>query len=496
MRIKRAVATVLAVTTTVLTASTNPAAAQSTGTVQVHPTKALARIEPGAVGADVPFWNPHLKDARTTQLIRGAGIGTLDFDAGAPLDLYDWRHNQLRPDPDAARDAPFFGDWTGLRPTFTFDEFEATARRAGVRTTVHVNYGTGTAAEAAAWVNYANNVRHDRVQNWMIGAEVWLDQIFEPNNRVSTTSPEPPELDGTRYAKDVIAFAAAMKAVDPTIRIGVELATVVAGQENADDQAKYFTAWNRAVVATPGLTSAIDYVDIHGLPRHPDEDPTITGALAAVRTVPATLAAMRADLDHHQGHQVTITVGEVNSFPAGNEYTTTTGNAAYLADAQATLLEHGVTSAHWFALYSGLNQPAPGADLGLISSGSCLPANSGQVCESAAGTPFATYYAEKLFGSVAVPTGTWIATATATAGVSTHAVRLPNATVKVLLINTSGATTQPETISVDGACPTTEVRVSQTSASGITTWSQAGNTSIVLPPYSVTVATYRSAGAL
>jgi hypothetical protein len=101
----------------------------------------------------------------------------------------------------------------------------ATARATGSQTFVHVNYGTGTPAEAAAWVRYARQ-KDDHVARWAVGEEVWgnggIDGIdFEPDAHADK-SPQ-------AYAKNALKFIAAMKKADPSVQVGVELLGVPGG---------------------------------------------------------------------------------------------------------------------------------------------------------------------------------------------------------------------------------------------------------------------------
>src|SRR5204863_9991060 len=117
--------------------------------VAVRADHALGTIHDGAIGADTPIWNPGLTGARVPGLIRQAGIRRLEFNGGGVSDLYHWRDGSLSADPDAANH-PY--DYGALPPQFSFDRFEQVARETGADTLVHVNYGTGTPEEAAAWV--------------------------------------------------------------------------------------------------------------------------------------------------------------------------------------------------------------------------------------------------------------------------------------------------------------------------------------------------------
>jgi alpha-N-arabinofuranosidase len=101
-----------------------------------------------------------------------------------------------------------------------FDEFIALCREVNAEPVVVVpadgylvNYGPGNTVtkredlikHAVEWVRYSNVKKQYNVRYWMIGNECW-----HPNNVNSTAE---------IYAKDVVDFSKAMKAVDPSIAI-------------------------------------------------------------------------------------------------------------------------------------------------------------------------------------------------------------------------------------------------------------------------------------
>jgi alpha-N-arabinofuranosidase len=362
-----------------------------------------------------------------------------------------------------ARDTKALGGYSynSIAPQFSFDKFEAVARAAGAHTTVHVNYGTGTPAEAAAWVRYANDVRGDHVRDWIIGEEVYNDQYTEPDRRVPVTGKqEPAAVNARRYAKNVIAFSKAMKAVDPGIRIGVELLAAdpswLAGHSPVSARLRYFNSWSKDVAATPGLTGAVDFAPAVGNLRK------ILGA------------STRA------GHHVKIIAGEVNSAPTAAPYSATQSNAAYLADTELTLLEHGASQVHWFGLYSGLEQGSPTADLGLLSTGNCQ-----ESCEAPAGTPLPTYYSQQLVSTVARPGGLLVA-GSATGAVSAHAVRQRDGRLAVLLVN-RGTAAVTVRLAVSGYHATGTAVIQQATGTGIRHTHGRPAAPLSLPGYSVTV---------
>lgn len=102
-----------------------------------------------------------------------------------------------------------------------FDEFMTICKNTGATPLVVVAYdaayntkpckGIPTKSElltnAVEWVRYANVKHNWNVKYWMIGNESWNSPVY--NGRVTPD----------QYAADVAAFATAMKAVDPSIKI-------------------------------------------------------------------------------------------------------------------------------------------------------------------------------------------------------------------------------------------------------------------------------------
>jgi len=139
-----------------------------------------------------------------------------------------------------------------LEPSdFGTDEFIQFCRNLGAEPSITVNVeGRGaTAAEAAAWVEYANgpaNSRYGamraanghpeplRVKYWEVGNEIWGTWVRGHS-------------DAWTYANNFNRYAAAMRAVDPSIRL------IAVGDNDLD--------WDRTVLRIAGAN--MDYLAIH-----------------------------------------------------------------------------------------------------------------------------------------------------------------------------------------------------------------------------------------
>ncbi|MBI5874113.1 MAG: hypothetical protein HZB36_08285 [Candidatus Omnitrophica bacterium] len=118
----------------------------------------------------------------------------------------------------------------------------------GAKLVLQVNIESGTPAEAAAWVIFMNKEKGARVDYWELGNEVYGD--WERNH-----------MSGFEYAKIIHEYAAAMKAADPTIKIGANF-----GGPNYPD-------FDEILIRE--AADDIDFVSYHWYPNHTNESHTI-----------------------------------------------------------------------------------------------------------------------------------------------------------------------------------------------------------------------------
>jgi len=116
----------------------------------------------------------------------------------------------------------------------------------GAEEIVTVNMGTGTPEMAAEWVRWANIKMGFGVKYWEIGNEL------EGSWEVGHIQRDGTQMSGELYAQKFIAFARAMKAVDPTIKIG--------GPVTANLRAQFLEATLR------DAGEWLDFVSIHTYP--------------------------------------------------------------------------------------------------------------------------------------------------------------------------------------------------------------------------------------
>jgi autotransporter-associated beta strand protein len=201
------------------------------------------------------------------------------------------------------------------------------------------------------------------IKNWEIGNETFGTGYYGGGNGYALNYNVP--YDGTnragnsalspaRYGTDVVAFSQAMKAVDPTVKIGAVVSTppgdyswdTLSGKE-----------WSNEVLAK--CANNIDFVIAHWYPWV-GTNPDGTSLLAAVpSTLPQMINGTTSGLDTGtnagirdwintyrptDGNKVQIFITEFGYGYSGTDSTTTAAHACFVADAYATWLDLGVAN--------------------------------------------------------------------------------------------------------------------------------------------------------
>ena len=449
----------------------DPAATGDT-TVTVNASAGLGTVSSTALGANTAIWDSSMNDPQVVDLYKAAGIGALRYPGGSYSDIYHWVDNT----------AP--GGY--VAPGTDFDAFMGTAKASNAQPILIANYGSGTAQEAADWVRYANVTKGYGAKYWEIGNEIYGNGVYGSGWENDTHADKTPD----QYAREVKAYAAAMKAVDPTVRIGAVLTMpgnwpdgLVATGDTGD--------WNHTVLAA--VAHDIDFVSVHWYPN------TSTGdqSLAAVRQLPGELREVRNLVNQYAGADsagIGIAMTEVNSNSGGGAFTSRP-NGLFAAEAVITALENGVFSVDWWDTHNGagavttVGGETDYGDMGMLSSGTC----SGSVCEPALNTPFAPYYGIKTLGALSDPGDSMVASGATSSEVSSHAVLRANGDLSVLLLNKSSSAAHTVDLRYQGFTAGSSAPSVQRWAPGddglVDATGSATSSSATLAPYSLTVLT-------
>ncbi len=189
-------------------------------------------------------------------LVQKEGIDNIRFPGGTLSDYYNWRDGigpvEERPVTDHPTDQGRSPNVMGT------PEFLRFCQAAGAQPLLTVNAGTGTPEEAAAWVAYCNAPSNSEraadglpapanVRLWEVGNELYLPG--NPGDKKKITIP--PE----EYADRFLKFAAAMRKVDPTIKL------MAIGTANSSIIPLPYPHWTETLLkkAAPEM----DYIAVH-----------------------------------------------------------------------------------------------------------------------------------------------------------------------------------------------------------------------------------------
>lgn len=395
-------------------------------------------------------------------LLQAAGIDMLRYGGGSYADYYDWQTNtniqNCLPDDATAS----FTSSCSSSDSLDFSQFSQQARAIGAQSFVTVNYGSGTPAEAAAWVAQAKSTPGQGVALWEVGNETYgcweVDNElagppenfagYTPNTYTTVngvyenpTCPQVTEGDAagtqtlaTSYAVNARKFLLAMKAADPSARIGVPWAfgSEVSGASVPDN-----AEWNNTVLRTDGRY--ISFVDAHYYPfffsgATGGANPTDQQVLQSLSQIPSLYSEIRAKLNTY-APKASVVVGETGV--SNNETTTvcTPVGALFAAGDVLSWLAAGAKSVDWWDMnnYGNTTASCTSSDYGLFTS------SSPPVAE----TPYYGYLLASVLARPRAVLGT-IPTSDPSDVLGYESV-LPNGRHAVAFINTS--TSSAETVS-------------------------------------------------
>ena len=222
-------------------------AAEPSGVVTVNTRAGLATVRDTALGVNHAIWDPHLGTDAVADLLKDAGVQMMRYPGGSYADIYHWRDHT----------AP--GGY--VAPNTDFDTFMAGVRRAGAAAHDHRQLrhrharrrpptGSGTPTSPRATASKYWTIGNENYGNGHYGA------AWEADNHADKSPAE--------YAHASSHYAEAMKAVDPTIKVGAVLTMPgnwPDGIVGAGDAGHLEPGGAR-----PSPAPSIDFVDVHWYP--------------------------------------------------------------------------------------------------------------------------------------------------------------------------------------------------------------------------------------
>lgn len=470
----------------VTVAGATPVSAATAVAVTVNATAGLGAIPSNAIGLNTAVYDGNMNNAAQPGLIKAAGIDALRYPGGSYSDIYNWQTNIAQGGYDA--------------PNTSFADFMGTAQAAGANPIITVNYGTGTPALAAAWVQNANVTNHYGITYWEVGNEVYGNGTYGANWEADghcTNSSGTPVTIGSEpaqtyncgpsvYAANVLSFISAMKAVSSSIHVCAVLTTPGFWPDNVTNPTTSPQSWNQTVLTALGART--DCVIVHYYPAYGTSN--VAAMLADPGAIAGIVSSVKSEVQQYAGvspANVPIVVTEANSTIATN----TQPGALFAADMYMTWLENGVTNVDWWDQHNGPGTPSTvgGAqdygDYGIFSSGS----NASGVTEPPLDTPFAPYYGIGMLSKLGSPGDAMVNSSSGNALVKIHAVRRAAGGLSVLIENEDPTNSYTANLTYNGFTPSGSptVYTFANNATAITSTTQTSASAVTVAPYSLTV---------
>jgi hypothetical protein len=414
----------------------------------------LAHLGPQAYGLNVASWDPNLMDPAAIRAMKALHIGLLRYPGGSFSDTYDWK--------------------TGVDLPSGFNDYARLLHLIHAEGLITVNYGSGTPALAAAWVQYAKKIGAP-IAYWEIGNEVYGNGFYGSNWTWETDYH--PNHSPQYYGTESQVYINAMRRYGPHLAAGLAFVYPWGAEPPGPN-------WDQVVLDT--VKRHIQFIDIHDYPANSttSDQELVQMPLAVPSAMQQLKAAMRQILG--PGPLPQIIVGELNSNPTNpGAQSLSAANGLFLIENYLEFLANGAVSVAWWDLHNS-PQPAnvqPGqvvetnyGDYGLLS--------SGQSPEPPVDTPFLTYWAYRLLAEAVPPGDNLVAADTASPAVFAMGFRNPvNGTRGVVLVNLTPAAPVTVRVTDEGASPPPGGRYLRFDAAGLSAWQHWSGNAVQVPAY-------------
>ncbi len=409
--------------------------------VTVNATQALRVVDARHFGINAAVWDAVFDSNTTINLLTEMGAQALRFPGGSLSDDYHWATNTTDSN-------------TWQWPT-SFDNFAQVATTIGAQVFVTVNYGSGTPAEAAAWVQESNLTQHYGFKYWEIGNENYGSWETDSNTRPH---------DPYTYAQHFKDYYTQMKAVDPTIKIGAVAITGEDSYANYTDHPALNTrtgqshnGWTPVMLATMrSLGVTPDFLIYHRYVQTPGAE-SDQGLLLSSGTWSTDAADLRQQLNDYLGGAapgVELDCTENNSvYSNPGKQTTSLVNGLFLADSLCAAMSTEFNSVIWWDLRNdqeNTNNNSPTlygwrlyGDYGVVDSAD--PAGPADT--------YPTFYVDKLLQHFARGGDQLVSSASDYPYLSVCAAKRTNGGLTLLVVNKSASDALNANITVSGVTP-------------------------------------------
>ena len=394
-------------------------------------------------GLNTAVWDGNFDTSTTISFLREMGTRIMRFPGGSLSDEYHWASN------------------TSLSNTWhwstSFANFVHVATNVGSQAFITVNYGTGTSAEAAAWVRQANITNHLGFKYWEVGNEVYGTWETDAN-----TFPNDPYT----YAVRAADYYSKMKAADSTIKIGV---VATPGEDSSSNgytnhpavnprTGQAYNGWVPVMLTTlKALGVTPDFIVHHRYPEYTavatptgsDSDAFLLQCSTAWFNDAAELRQEITDYFGSAGTNIELVCTENNSDAgAQGRQSTSLVNGVYYADSLAQLMKTELNSFVWWDLRNGTDTGGcfdpelygwrAFGDLGLVNG---------------LNTRLPVFYAAKLMSTFVQPADLVLSASSDYPLLSAYAARALSGAISLLVLHKDPATNFNAQIALNGFVP-------------------------------------------
>lgn len=398
-------------------------------------------------GTNVSVYHDSIDKVEYVKKMVDGGMRYVRFPGGFYANLYHWKTNSLH-----NSNAPL----PSSNEHFVSMLNRAAALKKPITGNMSVNYGSGTAEEAADWVYYMNVRRRLGIKYWDIGNE---------NNGLNQPDFHARKHDAWTYANEFVRYREAMLAMDPTIKVG---AVVCVGENNAangwlDHPATnlrtgvQYYGWTPVALATMREQGVIpDYVILHRYNQGPnlENDSLLLNSGGAWKNDVASIRRMLNDyLGPVAAAGVEIVCSEHNSVYANpGKQTTSIVNALFYGESFGQALQTEMRGLNWWSFRETQNF---GGNNGSNLYGWRNYGSYGMVSDI--NDPYPVYYGAQVVARWAKVGDIVIPTKSTDPNLSAYTVMKPNGNASMMILNKSATSTIQSKIYMTGFNPKKKV---------------------------------------
>ena len=315
--------------------------------LNVNATNVIRTADPRWFGLNTAVWDGSFDTVATSNALLELGCTTMRYPGGSLSDTYHWMTDSNNGDTFTWPNAP--------------GNFMQIATNLGAQVYITANYGTGTSNEAAAWVASANVTNQCHFKYWEIGNESYGSWEVDSNSLPH---------DPYTYAMRAAGYIKLMKAVDPTIKIGVPAS---AGEDSYANYTNHAATnpitgavhygWTPVMLTTfKNLGVYPDFLDFHHYPQVNGSESDALLLQVEDNYCPSTFSDwassaqnLQMQLTNYLGaaaSNVEVCATENNAGGDGKQSTSVV-DALYMGDSLGQLMKTEINSMVWWDLVDG-----------------------------------------------------------------------------------------------------------------------------------------------